>query len=473
MTGVRFLLAQVALALLGGGVAFHPSARSLSLPSRIALSFAAGAVGLTLEATISSLIGVPWTLTGLAAPLLLVSAVCAARWRKPPGGRRPLEMRRSVAVVCCLVCGASLLYLVLCFLSSAAASTDYLLFWGVKAVRFANNRGISAEFLRDPFSVHAVPDYPPLWPIVQAWGCLAAGRMPWRAVPGLSAMWIVAAVPIVFERCRRKLGDDGAAALTAFWTAAIALALVFSLSAGNAEAPLLFFESVAVVWLLTEEGEDESRLVPTLALCGAALTKVEGLGAVVLIAAGLFLRGDRLSRGKALMKSLALMAWPVAAVSVWFVYQRSRSMPAGYRPHGDLLGLSTDHLAEVLKAMLSALNAGTLWLPWLIALFFLARSASAWKAAAPALTLAVGLMLFLVFDYLHDKGDPAERIGWTAPRVTQPALSAAILGAGILSLGSGWRRRADGSSPSVGAVALDSEPDRMPRESAEQTKEQE
>jgi hypothetical protein len=213
MTGIRFLLAQAALALLGGGAAFHPSVRSLSLASRIAVSLGAGAVGLTLEATIFSLIGVAWTIPGLAAPLLLVSAACAAWWHKLPGELpRPLAMRRSVVVGCCLICGVALLYLVLCFVSSAAASTDYLLFWGVKAVRFANHRGISAEFLRDPYTAHAVPDYPPLWPIVQAWGCLAAGRMPWRVVPGLSAMWVVAAVPIVFERCRRRLGGDGAAA---------------------------------------------------------------------------------------------------------------------------------------------------------------------------------------------------------------------------------------------------------------------
>jgi hypothetical protein len=445
IAGVRFLLAQAALVLLGGGFGFHPSVRSLSPASRITLSFCAGAVGLTLEATIYSWIGVPWTIPGLAAPLLLLSAICAAAWwRKPPGqSPDPLEMRRSVAVWCCLVCGVALLYLILCFVSSAAASTDYLLFWGVKAVRFANHRGISAEFLRYPFATHAVPDYPPLLPIVQAWGCLAAGLMPWRVVPALSAMWVVAAIPIIFERCRRRSGDDGAAALTAFWTAAISISLVYSLSAGNAEAPLLFFESIAVVWLLTEEKEGESRLVPTLALCGAALTKVEGLAAVVLIALGSFLREGSQSRGRALVKSLALVAWPVASVSVWFVYQSSRSMPAGYRPHGEFLSLYTDNLAVILKEMVASLNAGSLWLPWLIVFFFLARSRSAWRAAAPALTLAFGLMLFFVFDYLHDKDNPAERIRWTAPRVTQPALSAAILGAGVLSAGSGRRRRAE------------------------------
>jgi hypothetical protein len=448
MTGVGFLLAQAALALLGGGVAFHPSVRSMSLVSRVAVSLCAGAVGLTLEATIFSLIGVPWTIPGLAVPLLLISVVCAARWCKLPGGLPgPPEMRRSVAISCCLVCGVALLYLVLCFASSAAASTDYLLFWGVKAVRFANHRGISAEFLRNPFAIHAVPDYPPLWPIVQAWGCLAAGRMPWRVVPTLSAMWVVAAIPIIFERCRRRLGDDGAAALTAFWTAAISISLVYSLSAGNAEAPMLFFESLAVVWLLTEEKDTESRLVPALALCGAVLTKVEGLAAVVLVASGSFLREGSLPRGRALMKSLALVAWPVAAVSVWFAYQWSISMPVGYRPHGEFLILYGHNLGVILREMMASLNAGSLWLPWLVALFFLARSASDWRVAAPALTLAFGLMLFLVFDYLHDKDDPSQRIRWTAPRVTQPALSAAVLGAGVLSVGSGRRQRADDSPP--------------------------
>jgi hypothetical protein len=49
-------------------------------------------------------------------------------------------------------------------------------------------------------------------------------------------------------------------------------------------------------------------------------------------------------------------------------------------------------------------------------------------------------MLFFVFDYLHDRDNPSERIRWTAPRVMQPALSAAILGSGVLSVRRGRRR---------------------------------
>jgi hypothetical protein len=61
--------------------------------------------------------------------------------------------------------------------------------------------------------------------------------------------------------------------------------------------------------------------------------------------------------------------------------------------------------------------------------------------------LAAGLLLFLTFDYLHDKDDPTERIGWTAPRVTQPALSAVILAAGMLSLRESSAENPEASPP--------------------------
>jgi hypothetical protein len=47
------------------------------------------------------------------------------------------------------------------------------------------------------------------------------------------------------------------------------------------------------------------------------------------------------------------------------------------------------------------------------------------------LSLAAGILAFLVFDYLHDDRSPSERIRWTTPRVSQPALSAVILAAGV------------------------------------------
>ena len=366
---------------------------------------------------------------------MLLSALCALRWRKQPGpSRNSIAVRPEIAIWSGVICGASLLYLVVSLFSSSATSTDYLLFWGVKAVRFADVRGISADFLRDPFTIHASLDYPPLVPVVQAWGCLAAGRMPWRVVPTLSALWVVAAVVLLYDRARSRLGDPGAAALVTFWTAAMSVSLVHSLSGGNAEAPVVCFEAIALAWLLTEQDEGESRFVPTLALCGAALTKVEGMGAVVLIAAGCYFRDRGLPPLRRAARNLALIAWPAAAVGVWFAYQWSESLRVGYQPHGQFLSLHPEQLSTIVISLVQSLDAGSLWLPWAFALGVLISRAPAWRAAAPALVLTAGLLLFLVFDYLHDKDDPTERIGWTAPRVTQPALSAIILGAGVLSL---------------------------------------
>lgn len=447
-SALALVAAQLSLAVLGAGAGFHPSVRSMSVAGRAALSMGAGAVALTVEATLFSLAGIPWTVPGLASPLCAISVACAMRWRKLPSPpRRPLRVSRLVLVGCGLVSGAALLFLALSFGSSAATSTDFLLFWGVKAVRFADALGISADFLRNPFTLHAVPDYPPLLPIVQAWGCLVVGKMPWRSAPVISAIWLAASIPIVLERLRRALRDDEAASLTSFWTVALSVSLAYSYSGGNAEAPLLFFETVALVWLMTEQGPSESRFIPVMALCGAGLTKVEGSVAVALLAAGAFLQSVGRGRARSAARALVLAAVPAAAVGTWFLYQASRRLPVGYRTHGVLFGLHPAHSAGVAEAMLRCLNAGSLWMPWILSLSLLLAFPAAWRRVLSALLLAGGLLVFFFFDYLHDVAVPGERIGWTLPRISQPPLSAAILAAGLASLWSGSKGsvNADGS----------------------------
>jgi hypothetical protein len=443
IAGVEFLAAQPVLAIFGAGAGFHPSVRSMSVASRVAVSLCAGAVALTLEAILFSLVGIPWTILSLSLPLLSLSAAYTVWWRRLPlRPREPFHVRPAVAVWSSLICGAALLFLVLSFSSSSATSTDFLLFWGVKAVRFADARGISADFLRDPFTFHAVPEYPPLLPIVQGWSCLVAGRMPWRTAPISSAMWLALSIPIVLERFRRVLRDDEAASVTGFWTAALSISLAYSYSGGNAEAPLLFFETVAIVWLMTEQGPSESRFVPMIALCGTALTKVEGSLAVVLIAAGTLLQSDRRGLARSAARALLLGAVPTAAVGTWFLYQASRKLPVGYQAHGGLFVLYPNNLQGTFSAMLQFLNAGSLWLPWVLSLSLLLLFPVAWRRVSPALLLIGGLLAFFLFDYLHDATVPRLRIEWTLPRVSQPALSAAILAAGLASL---WPRSAGAS----------------------------
>jgi hypothetical protein len=434
-SALAFLAAQLAPAIFGAGAGFHPSARSMSVASRAAVSLGAGAVALTLEATVFSLVGIPWTVLGLSLPLCAISAACAMRWRRLPSQPREAFHARPVVLAWSgLVGGVAFLFLVLSLGSSLATSTDFLFFWGVKAVRFAHARGISAEFLRGPFTFHAVPDYPPLLPVVQAWGCLVAGKMPWRTAPVVSAIWLAASIPIVLERFRRVLGDDGAASVAGFWTAALSISLVYSYSGGNAEAPLLFFETVALAWLMTELGPSESRIIPVIALCGAALTKVEGSVAVALIAAGAMLLSEGRGRARQAARALVLAAVPATAVGIWFLYQASRRLPVGYAAHGVLFGLHPANSTGIVAAMLRSLNSGSLWIPWILPFSLLSLFPAAMRRVLPALLQAGGLLAFFFFDYLHDAAVPSERIGWTLPRVSQPALSAAILAAGLASL---------------------------------------
>ncbi|MBC8646539.1 MAG: hypothetical protein H7X85_05210, partial [Thermoanaerobaculia bacterium] len=134
-----------------------------------------------------------------------------------------------------------------------------------------------------------------------------------------------------------------------------------------------------------------------------------------------------------------LIAHAVGGVSAWFGFQLLSGLPVGYRGHGRLLDLHPEHLASIGREMFRNLGAGTYGIAWgvpaLLLIVFWRRAGP----ALPALAMAAGILAFLAFDYLHDAADPWERIGWTLPRVSQPALSALILGAGLATF-AGSRR---------------------------------
>jgi len=104
-------------------------------------------------------------------------------------------------------------------------------------------------------------------PLVEAWGVLVADELPWRFGPLISLAWFGAAVAAIGSRLRRRLGTRFGGAAAAYWASALALSLAFSYSGGNGEAPLVYFLSVAGVWLLTES-PGESRLLPACLLAG-------------------------------------------------------------------------------------------------------------------------------------------------------------------------------------------------------------
>ncbi len=77
-----------------------------------------------------------------------------------------------------------------------------------------------------------------------------------------------------------------------------------------------------------------------------------------------------------LPSAFLLSTWPAVCVVLWFLYQASRSLPVGYRPHGELLHVFPQHLGKIFEAMLRNLDAGSLWLPWVFPILFLAARRS-------------------------------------------------------------------------------------------------
>ena len=432
-----FAVGHLLLVPLGAGLAFHPSLRRQSLPVRLSAALAAGAVGLTVEALALTALGIRWTPALLGTPLLVISATLAWRWSRAdaaPDGRASRATPRGAAFA--LASAASLLaiaHLSASLVTERATSVDYVFFWGVKAARFAAARAVDPVLLGWEYFFHAVPSYPPLVPVVEALPAMLAGGMPWKTGPLAALFWLVGALPVVWAALRRRLPDDGAAAVAGFWTAALAVSLVWSFSGGNGEAPLLFFLTVAGATLLAEQTGD-ARVLPAVALAGAALTKVEGLVGAALLVAGVALRDRLAGRPRAIALGAALGTAPAAAVLLWFGFQRAVGLPAGYAGHGFFFDLHFENLGRILSAALENLSAGTAGLSWIFpaAVLLLARPR---RDALPALAVAAGTLAFLVFDYLHDAGDPSLRIGWTLPRVTQPGLSLWILAAGMAGSG--------------------------------------
>ncbi len=449
MTAFRFLAAWLAVPLLGFGAAFHPSVRGAGLGARAGAALGFGAVFLTATAMLLTLGGVAWSVPALAAPPVALSLLLGLLWSRREAALEPVEPpSRAAGWASAAIAGTSLLLLGWTLVTGGATSVDFLYFWGAKAARFADSRSLSPELLRYRFFFHAVPDYPPLVPVVQAWEALAAGKLSWRAAPATSLFWLAAAVPLLYRLLRRRLDADEAAGVVAFWTAALAASLAFSISGGNAEAPLIFFETIAVAALLVEREDDEGRLLPAMMLAGAVLTKVEGTVAAAVIVAGAAARDVLEGRARPGARTARLMAPAAAALAGWFLFQWRMGLPVGYRSHGaGAFALRMGALPTIVGGELKNLSAGTAYVAWVVPLAFLAVSRPSWRRLLPALALTVGLLGFLVFDYMHDAGDPTERIGWTTPRVSQPALSAWILAGGLAAFGAAGRRASTGAPP--------------------------
>lgn len=430
----EFLLAHLFLVVLGGTAFLDREVRRLPLASRVAVACLVGGIALTAAAVILTLADIPWSRRSLA--LMAIALPFLGFWcRRQPSTNTiaaPGETWGAVAWGTLIVSLLALTHWVTAILTSRATSVDFTFFWGVKAVRFAAAEKIDEALLRWQFFNHAVPEYPPLVPVTQAWGIRIAGEMPWTLAPLASVLWVIFASVLIYGSLRRHLTASDSLVATSFWLAAISISCAYSYSGGNAEAVLLAYESAALALVLTERPGD-SRLLPAIMLAGAVMTKVEGVVAVGAIVLGVVLRDLLVSRRVQFVRTLPLVVAPLLAVLFWFFFQWSEGLPVGYKPHGQLAHLYWEHLGTIIGNFPKNLGAGSFGVAWLAPLLFVIFARKhRWTNALPGLALIAALFAFFVFDYLHDASAPVERIGWTLPRISQPALSAWILSAAAI-----------------------------------------
>ena len=439
LADLAFLVAYLSPLLLGllllSGLP-HPR---MGPAGRLGAGFALGTVLTTWWATCLSLVGIPWSLLSIGLPLLALAMMVAWRGRNALAVKAPGASTRQGTAL--LLIGLSALYLVLALLAAGATSVDLFYFWGVKSIHFLLARGLDASVLSWRYALHAHSNYPPLLPISFVWAALASGGFSWWGSILTTAVWWAATVPLVAALLRPRLGRSVSFAVTAFWAAALALSLAASHSGGNAEAPLLFFLTVAGCGLLgeTEATASGRRWIVALALAGAVLSKNEGLvEAGLLVAAAL--ATDLLQRKPQPLKRLAVLVLPsVIAYAPWLTFELVHGLPISDPTREPLFPIHIAHWSEVARLGLENLGAGSWGLTWilplLLALLFLPRlSKPVALSVLPGLTFVSGMFLFFAFYYLHFPGDPSELVAWSLSRISQPALSLWIVTAACGSI---------------------------------------
>jgi len=445
VTIVSFLAAVLGVSVvLGLPVAVHPTLRHLSLLARLSLAWAAGSLILTTILTALSAIGLEWALWFVL--LACVGAIAITSWMiretrsAKSGPPHATRFGLSLWTLCFTLIAGGGLY---AYVIGMATSADLSYFWGVKAVHFALERGIDFELLQQPYMIHLHPNYPPLWPVLLAWGAIVAQPMPWIAIPSLTWVCLTAAAAVIFSVLETRLGPHVAAAVSCLWYAVLSTTMVSSFSGGNADGPLVFFLSVALVVILTE-AEDESRhlrWLAAVALAGAVFTKSEGAVAAALIVAGTAARDLVWRRPGVLRQTVSLIA-PAAATAVfWFVVRIAHGLPLTDPIRETVFHFSFDHVGLIMRVCIRFLTTGVVAVGWLAPLIsVVVAGRNRMTRALPGVVTALGILVFAFVYYLHAVGDPLELVVWTFPRLIQPALSAWILSLGVASFSVAGRR---------------------------------
>jgi hypothetical protein len=402
MSVLVYIAAYALIPMMGLSLASSIDSRS----ARIGFAFLAGALLLTIEATIYTIVGMRWNIVALSLPLLAASAIIP---RRPVS--RSVKAHAPLALAIIVI---ALLHFTLTIITTQSINPDYILFWGTKSVHFALSRSLDAGYLLSRYAPPRI-DYPPLLPVVQAWGLLFSHHMPWITAAAMSALWLAAAVPVINWL-------TGSIHATAFWTAAMAASLAFCGSGGNAEAMLVVYISVGAAAIVARRTS-----IAAIAFAGAMLTKEEALVTIgaILIGVVIYDRGVR--------RAAILAASSAAAASLWFAFQKRFGMHVGYDRVTLTHTFHWGNLPTIFREAPKSLAAGCWGLSWLIALaiiiYIAVRKPRNLRDAIPLLVPIPLLFAFFVYLYLQFESSLAMKMWWVLPRLSMPAMSLLILAA--------------------------------------------
>lgn len=424
-----YLAAKLAFVLFGMPVAFIDPVRRWSLPARAGSAFGAGALALTLHGLLLSMVGVRWTIASLALPLFAISVTAVAillrreRVTPPAAPIRPLWLAWIIA-------GAGWLHYALSVISLRSTSADYVYFWGPKAVRFAAAGGIDAQLLADGYMTHLRPTYPPLVTIGYAWDILVSGGMKWHVQMLDSVIWLVAAAVVLHALLAETL-ERHATTVVAFWSVAICASAAFSYTAGNAEAPLIYFATLSGVALF--RSDRGSTIFGAVMLSGCVLTKSEGRVLWIAITGGALLaqlvRRERID----LRRVAVVIAAPALAVGAWYAYLMQHGLPTHDEMRQGLLDqVDPSQAGAVAVTMLRHLDAGSHGAAWLVpAAILIVCWRRGWRNAIAPAAASFALMAVYFVNYLAEKRPLEMVMLWEVPRISQPSLSLWIVAAAL------------------------------------------
>jgi hypothetical protein len=372
------------------------------MSARIAFAFVIGAVFVTTAMFFASAVGIPWNGWFLIFTLVLGGG----------GGFAALRRRVGDATQSTRVPLAILGFAVLTgygTLTARETCADLLYFWGPKAVRFAAARGIDLAFLRAPDHFLMHPDYPPLLPLLYAWGALVVhGFSYWG--PLLLTPILLAFTALILRGTAHCGG--------ALMAAVLAFGYAQGLAAGAADPLLILFE-VAALCALTFL---DDPLLASIALAGAAMTKVEGAAFVVVVVIAYAIVSRRP------LRALAIAIAPALLLGSWIAFARAHGLLDSYARGST----SPTWSFEPVKAVARAASYHAYYLPWLAVLTPLAFAKKLQRATLPLL-VAAGSLAYILFFYLHADANLDFWIAVSAERVLLTPLAALAVAAAAAS----------------------------------------